>query len=86
MAIRIPVRGYYTADDVTGLSEFQSEEVIPAFHGGTGISTVTPYAIVIGYNTHSFTQLVIPDKNILMGGADDSVVATNIIDCGRVTG
>ena len=82
--IRTPVRADYTGADVTGLAEYQTEEVIPIGHGGTGISTVTSNAILIGSSENSLAQMVIPDSYIIMGAADDELVSTNIINCGRV--
>jgi hypothetical protein len=84
MAIKIPVRADYTGADVTGLAEYQTNEVIPVTHGGTGIATVSANAILLGSSVNSLTQMVIPDGYILMGAADDTVVSTNIINCGRV--
>ena len=83
MAIKIPVRAQYTDTDVTGLSEFLSEEVIPVIHGGTGISTVSPNAVIIGNDINSLAQIVVPDGYILIGAADDAIEATNIINCVR---
>ena len=85
MAIKIPVRGDYTGSDVTGLAEFQVGEVIPIAHGGTGISTVSSNGILVGYDTNTLTQIVLAEKFFLMGGAGDTLVSTNVIDCGRVT-
>ena len=83
--IKKPVRGDYTGSDVTGLAEFQAEEVISVAHGGTGISSVTGNGILVGYDTNTLTQVLLPDNYFLMGGPGDTLVSTNIINCGRVS-
>ena len=88
MATKIPVRGEYDIDDnVTGLSEFQTGDVIPVLHGGTGIDTLTPSSIVIGSNSNSMTQVLVADNQLLVGAVVNGVQtikATSTIDCGRI--
>ena len=83
--IKTPVRGDYTGSDVTGLAEFQAEEVISVAHGGTGISSVTGNGILVGYDATTLTQIILPDNYFLMGGPGDTLISTNVINCGRVT-
>ena len=85
MALKIPIRAEYTGEDTTGLAEYQSGEVISVLYGGTGIDTVSPNGVVVGNDVDTLTQVVLPDGYMLTGSAGDTVVATNIIDCGRVT-
>ena len=43
--IKTPVRAEYTGSDVTGLSEYQTNEVISVENGGTGVEAVSTNAI-----------------------------------------
>ena len=85
MALKIPIRAEYTGEDTTGLAEYQSGEVISVLYGGTGIDTVSPNGVVVGNDVNTLTQVMLPDGYILIGSDGDTLAATNILDCGRVT-
>ena len=82
--IKTPVRAEYTGSDVTGLSEYQTNEVISVENVGTGVEAVSTNAILTGSSTTSLTQVVLAEKYLLLGGSGSTLEATNVIDCGRV--
>ena len=77
MAAKIPVRAYYTGDDVTGLAEYQSGEFVDYTYGGTGLTSLGSAGEVLKVNSAGTALQFASTESILnIDGATDGTGIT----------
>tara|TARA_B100000287_G_scaffold262192_1_gene246714 strand:- start:28 stop:1290 length:1263 start_codon:yes stop_codon:yes gene_type:complete len=77
MAAKIPVRAYYTGDDVTGLAEYQSGDFIDYTYGGTGLTSLGSAGQVLKVNSAGTALQFASTESILnIDGATDGTGIT----------
>ena len=88
MADKVPIRAAYSgANALTGLATFASSETIGVAHGGTGATSLTDNAVLIGNSTSAIqpTSALTTNGQIVIGGTSGPAVAnisgtTNEVD------